>query len=430
MTRPTPIVRRRATCRICGSPDLRPVIDLGEQCIASIFVADDVSPTLLKPYPLEVVRCASPEGCGLVQLRHTICPDVLYCDYGYRSGTNELMRENLRGIASSIEEMVELRTGDLVVDIGCNDGTLLESYETEGIDRLGFDPSHNVARLSREKGIDVVETYFSGEALRRARPGKRARVVTTIAMLYDLEDPCLFVDDVASLLAPDGLWVIELSYLPSMLEQRSFDTICHEHLEYYALRQLEWMLAPRGLAIHRILFNDVNGGSFRLYVRHAAWGPVPPAALEEIEQARARERSLGLDADEPYVRFRRASQTLARALRDLLLTIHQRGGRVYAYGASTKGNTILQYCGVDRTLVQKAADRNPEKWGRKTLGTNIPIISEEQAREENPDYFLVLPWHFLKGFIVREREFLRKGGKFIVPLPELRVIGIADVAAR
>ncbi len=422
-----PILREIAKCRSCGGRELQPVIDLGCQYIASIFAGDDITDHLGKRYPLEVVRCASGNGCGLVQLRHSVSPRVLYSHYGYLSGINEAMRANLGDIAQKIERVVGLAPGDVVADIGCNDGTLLSFYAASGIDRLGFDPAENVTRIAREKGLDVVQTFFSSDAFRRARPGKKARAVTSIAMFYDLEDPGGFVRDVASILADDGVWVIEVSYLPFMLSNNSYDTICHEHLEYYSLRQITWMLDRHGLKVHGIEFNDVNGGSIRLFLRREEAGPVPGEVQQTIRAVEEREERLGLATDAPYLRFKERALKVSRELRSLLADIRLSGKTVYIYGASTKGNTILQYCGIDRTIIPKAADRNPDKWGKKPLGTNILIISEEQARRESPDYFLVLPWHFIEGFKRREREFLARGGKFILPLPEVRIIGSKDL---
>ncbi len=418
-----PLIREIGQCRICGGQILQPVIDLGSQFIASIFAGDDLTDHLRRRYPLEVVRCAAQDGCGLVQLRHSVAPQVLYSHYGYLSGINEAMRANLRDIVQKLERLVAFAPGDTVVDIGCNDGTLLSFYQSGGLDRLGFDPAENVARLAREKGLDVVQTFFSRDAFQRARPGGKARAVTSIAMFYDLEDPEAFVEDVASILADDGAWVIELSYLPFMLANGSYDTICHEHLEYYALRQITWMLDRHGLSVHSIEFNDVNGGSFRLFIRREEAGPVPRDVQETLQAVRAREERLGLATDAPYLRFRDQAAKSSRELRTLLNEITSSGKKIYIYGASTKGNTILQYCGIDRTLIPKAADRNPDKWGRRTLGTEILIIPEEQARRECPDYFLVLPWHFIEVFRRREAEFLARGGKFILPMPEVRIIG-------
>src|SRR5258706_1729063 len=295
----------RTSCRICGSTALEPVIDLGEQYIASAFVGDLVPAPLRRRYPMQVVRCA--DGCGLVQLRHSVDPVLLYADgYGYRSGTNELMRTNLRSIAASVESAVHLRAGDTVLDIGCNDGTLLESYSVAGLDKVGFDPVAGIVQAARAKGIFVVNDFFSAQRFREARAGRKARVVTSIAMFYDLEEPLEFAKGVASLLTEDGVWVIELSYLPAMLETVSFDTICHEHLEYYGLRQIEWMAERAGLAVRRVEFNDTNGGSFRVLLSPSSTTGTE-MELRTLAEAREREAALALDTDKPYRVFREAA---------------------------------------------------------------------------------------------------------------------------
>jgi len=291
-------------CRICGSGRLEPVIDLGEQFIASAFVGETVPAALNQRYPLSVVRCAGPGGCGLVQLGQSINPTLLYAEgYGYRSGTNESMRQNLRGIVASIERLIELAPGDTVVDIGCNDGTLLDGYCSAGLDKVGFDPVVSFVDGTRAKGVFVINDFFSGRLYHAERPGKKARVVTSIAMFYDLERPGDFVADVAGLLADNGVWVIELSYLPTMLRKASFDTICHEHLEYYALRQIELMAKQHGLAVHRVELNETNGGSFRLFLRKqdCPWNDADRATVEAMRNAEA---ELALDSDDVYKEFR------------------------------------------------------------------------------------------------------------------------------
>ncbi len=417
------ICQERATCRICGSKALTPVINLGRQHIASFFSKAPPSDPLNRSYPLELVRCAASDGCGLVQLRHSISPRVLYSHYGYRSGINEQMQENLKEIALAAEVMVTLREGDTVCDIGCNDGTLLESFQAVGIDRFGIDPAENIVAFAREKELDVICEFFSKKVYEAARPGIKARVITTIAMFYDLEDPDGFVKDVADVLAGDGVWIMEMAYLPSILKNVSFDAICHEHLEYYCLYQLEWLFAKYGLNIHRLEFNDINGGSIRLFIRHKAAGKVPAETRARIEAVRREEQLLGLHTDTPFERFYENVVKVRNELRTLLENIQSRGEIVYVYGASTKGNTILQFCGIDNRLIKKAADRNPDKWSSKTPATNIEIISEAQARKEAPDYFLALPWPFFEVFRKREAAFLEHGGKFILPLPQVTVVG-------
>lgn len=417
----------RKTCRICDSSELLPIVDLGQQCIGSLFVKGEVPSLLQQRYPLQLVRCSGQDSCGLVQLKHTISPSVLYSNYGYQSGINERMRANLAEIVVKAEQLVELKNGDTVIDIGCNDGTLMCSYQTFGLDKLGFDPAQNMAEIAQNKGLNVINDFFSFQSYTQVRPNVKAKIVTSIAMFYDLENPSQFVHDVASLLAEDGIWIIELSYLPFMLASHSFDTICHEHLEYYSLKQIEWMLKREQLEVQKIEFNDINGGSFRLFIRKRGFSFPAPADAFEICKVRENEKALGLDTDSPYTVFREASLKIAKDLKNLLVKLRDSGKSVYVYGASTKGNTILQFCDIDHNLVMKAADRNPDKWGRQTLGTEIPIISEEQARAENPDYFLVLPWHFFEVFKQREEAFLRRGGKFILPLPEVQIIGLENL---
>lgn len=416
------IVHAIACCRVCRGDALEPVIDLGLHHLSGIFVDDEIPEGLDEQFPLAVVRCADPDGCGLVQLAHSIDPSVMYAHYGYRSGTNEMMRANLRDIAAKVEQRAGLQPGAAVLDIGCNDGTLLDAYETPDLRMVGIDPSDAAAEAAA-KGYQVIPDFFSREAVEAASPGVRFDAITSIAMFYDLEDPVAFARGVAGLLSPEGIWVIELSYLPTMLAKGSFDTVCHEHLEYYALGPIEWVLAEAGLAVEHIEFNEVNGGSFRLFIRHAKAGVEPSA---EVEDTRRQEAKLGLRSDAPYADFREATERVRSDLTGLLERLAAEGEVVFAYGASTKGNTILQYCGIDTRLVAKAADRNPDKWGRRTLGTAIPIVSEEKAREETPGYFLVLPWHFLDGFLEREAAFLERGGKFIVPIPEVRVVDRAS----
>ncbi|MDY6822805.1 MAG: class I SAM-dependent methyltransferase [Thermodesulfobacteriota bacterium] len=417
------ICQTRQTCRICGGWDLKPVIRLGDQYIASVFARDQADDRLRRPYPLELVRCDAPGGCGLVQLQHSIAPDVLYDAYGYRSGINEQMRRNLQTIAAAAETMTGLRPGDTVFDVGCNDGTLLEAFNTGGIDRMGIDPAPNVVTLAREKGVEVICDFFSKSLYDAARPRVKAKVVTSIAMFYDLEDPNAFVREVAGLMADDGVWVVEMVYLPFILQNNAFDTICHEHLGYYSLRQLEWLFQGQGLAIHDVELNIVNGGSIRLFVRKPAAGPVPEDTVRRLDRIRRNERALALGSDAPYAVFCDAVCDIRDTLRALLARLHADGRTVYIYGASTKGNTILQFCGIDRRWIPRAADRNPEKWTTLTPATGIEIISEKQARAEAPDYFLVLPWHFMEVFRSREAAFLHRGGRFILPLPRVRILG-------
>jgi hypothetical protein len=424
-------LRTRTTCRVCGSSALAPIIDLGEHCIAGAFPEPGGRLPVQRAIPLELVRCdmtRDQDACGLVQLRHTVPGPILYQSYWYRSGVNQTMTRNLHGIARVIEELTGLGPGDLVVDIGCNDGTLFDGYSSRDLRFLGFDPS-NITRYAIAKGYEVVRDFFTAHLLRQRYPDQRAKAITSIAMFYDLEDPAAFVRDVADCLAEDGVWVMELHYLPTMLELSAFDVIVHEHLEYYSLAVLERLLADAGLTVAAAELNEVNGGSIRLFIAHAGRREPTPEAAERLQNLRVREFEMALDSPAPYERFARNVERARGELSELCESIVGEGKSIHIYGASTKGNTILQYVGLDRRVIPYAADRNPDKWGSETIRTGIPIISEEDSREMNPDYYLVLPWHFLDEFLNREREYLASGGKFIVPLPRVRVIGAETRAA-
>ncbi len=419
-----PLLTTRTTCRICGCRSFSEVVRLGDQYIGGLIVSEDGAGTIKRQIPLDLVRCdpaLDENACGLVQMRHSVPPKVLYHRYYYESGINQSMRDNLAGISLLAENTVTLKEHDIVLDIGCNDGTLLASYRAQGLRHIGIDPS-DVALKARERGFEVVNDFFSADAFKRVYPTEKARVVTSISMFYDLEDPRAFVSDIASVLADDGIWILEQSYLPGMLEMNSFDTICHEHLEYYSLAVLERLFGECGLEVVDVHLNDVNGGSFRLCVAHT--GKVKPSreAATRVQELRISEFELALDTDVPYAVFRANIERIRTELQAFLKKAKADGKLVHGYGASTKGNTTLQFCGITGDLLPAIADRNPRKWGSYTIGSRVKIISEEESRAAKPDYYLLLPWHFLAEFKTRESEFLARGGKFVVPFPQVHLV--------
>jgi SAM-dependent methyltransferase len=421
----SPILVTRQTCRLCGSRALTPVVSLGDQFIGGAFAKPDCTPPVQRRIPLDLVRCdpaLDQDACGLVQMRHSVPPRVLYASYWYRSGVNQTMRDHLAGIAHMGEEIAGLKAGDLVLDIGCNDGTLLKSYRTEGIKRLGIDPS-NVVAHARAAGLQVVNDFFSAAALRSVYPEQKPKVITSIAMFYDLENPNAFVADIKDSLHADGVWVLELSYLPTMLEINSFDTICHEHLEYYSLAPMERLLAEHGLEVIDVTLNGSNGGSFRIAAGHAGKTKPSDAARERVQTLRLREFEQAYDTDAPYALFRKNIEKIRKDIHAFLKKAKAQKKLVHGYGASTKGNTTLQFCGVTPDLLPAIADRNPDKFGTRTVGTNIPIISEEASRKLKPDFYLALPWHFIEEFKKREHAFLKRGGQFVMPMPQVHFIG-------
>lgn len=414
----------RTSCRVCKG-QLEPILALGEHYVSNFISPDD--PDGFKA-PLELVLCRQ---CKLLQLKHTVPGEQMYQNYWYRSGTNQTMISALADIAHRAEVLMHLAPGDAVLDVGCNDGTLLKAYKTRRIYKIGFDPAKNMAPFSKKAADKVIVDFFSAEAFSR-EPDFRSRqvkIITSIAMFYDLEEPGKFVSDVKSIMHPDGLWIVQMSYLPLMLKHNEFGNICHEHLEYYSLQSLEYLLNLYDFEIVDAELNDVNGGSIRVYIRSrsaklkvfgdATWRKL---AAERIRLLREEEAKIGLDTVNPYRKF---AFWVERIKKDTVSFIQEqvsRGRKVYVYGASTKGNTVLQYFELDHTLITAAAERNPDKWGKLTVGSRIPIVSEEKARAEKPDYFLVLPWHFIEEFMQREEDFLDRGGRFILPAPRFTLI--------
>lgn len=422
-------IRYKKRCRVCGCGELTPVIDLGDQYLQGSFLKPPMQTPPTRKVPTQLVRCdvaQSETACGLLQLAHSIPPEILYANYWYRSGTNETMRRHLAEIASSALSIVA-PTQKRVLDIGCNDGTLLRQIPEE-FERWGVDPSDIAAAI--EPPIQVINTVFPSDKASHRLRDLRFDLVTSVAMFYDLEDPVGFARSIHDLLDTEGIWVLEMSYMPLMLAMNSFDTICHEHLEYYSLSVLETIMARAGLRIFRVSLNWINGGSIRCYVCKADCFRYDTAeAREMIRSLQVNEFEMQLDTSVPYLAFQLRVEALRTEMTRLLGDIHAAGKRIHVYGASTKGNVLLQWYGIDSYKIPFAADRNPEKVGAVTLGTGIRIISEEQSRELRPDYYLVLPWHFKKEFLTRERETIMAGTSMIFPLPEITVVNAENLEA-
>jgi len=412
----------RKTCRICKSMALTKVIDLGPQYLQGSFIKPGKEEPSTRKIATQLIRCdptVDEHACGLLQTAVSVPSNILYLSYWYRSGTNRTMRDHLEAIANEAVSLVG-KTGSMVLDIGCNDGTLLKFYP-EDYTKVGIDPS-DVAHEAGQ-GIRVIQDIFPSEELRDVIGSGLFDIITSIAMFYDLEDPARFVSGVKEALSPDGIWIFEMSYMPSMLEMNSYDTICHEHLEYYSFAVIENLLSRCDMKVVRVEFNEINGGSLRCYATHTTNFRFNQREFgRQIELVRQSEFDLELDTDKPYKHFQDRIDQHRVKLVELLKSLKRNGKTIHIYGASTKGNTILQWCGIGNTIIDFAADRNPEKDGALTLGTDIPIISEAKSRAMNPDYYLVLPWHFRDEFLEREQEMLDRGTGFIFPLPAIEVI--------
>ncbi len=402
-------------CRLCHGTRLTTVLDLGVQALTGVF--PKASEPDAPAGPLQLCKC---DDCDLVQLKHNYDLSQMYGDnYGYRSGLNQSMVKHLHQKVAKIRTLATLNPGDLVVDIGSNDSTTLQAYP-ENLTLVGVDPSGPKFKQYYPAHISLIPDFFSAKLVKAAYPGKRAKVITSIAMFYDLERPQLFVNEIAELLDEDGLWVFEQSYLPFMLDTHSYDTACHEHLEYYSLKQIKRMLDKAGLKIVDVEFNDINGGSFS--VMAARVGAPQAEAIDLIAKTLAKEQAMGLDGLELYRQFAAKIVDHRTRLLTLLERLKREGKTVVGYGASTKGNVLIQYCGIDARLVPYIAEVNPDKFGARTPGSGIPIISEAGARAMKPDYYIVFPWHFRSGILQREKTYIQSGGGFIFPLPSIDII--------
>jgi hypothetical protein len=399
-----------------GSRNLISVLSLGEQSLTGVFPADPSEPVTAGP--LELVWC--PDS-GLLQLKHSYDLQEMYgMNYGYRSGLNQSMVAHLHGKIASLERLKPVSAGDLVLDIGSNDATTLKAYSNADALRVGMDPTGIKFREFYGDGIQLIPDFFSASAFESMFPNKRAAIVTSIAMFYDLEDPNAFVADIAKVLADDGVWHFEQSYMPSMLRTNAYDTVCHEHIEYYSLLPVKRLLEAHGLKMLDVQMNSINGGSFAITAshKHSTRKQNQPVVEWLLEQ----EEGMGLHTPAPFRQFEERVFEHRRNLLNLIKALVADGKRVLGYGASTKGNVLLQFCGLTQQEIPAIAEVNVDKFGKYTPGTGIPIVSEAEAKAMRPDYFLVLPWHFKDSILKREQEYLASGGKMIFPMPEIEIV--------
>ena len=400
-------------CRICKSESLTTVLDLGNQTLTGVFPKTQNEE--ISEGPLVLVKCSDENGCGLLQLANSFPLDEMYGDnYGYRSGLNPSMVAHLKSKIEKIEQIQKLEVCDIVIDIGSNDGTSLKLYTTEGIVKVGIDPTAAKFSAFHDDSMRMIPDFFSKEIFEKEFGVEtKAKVITSFSMFYDLEEPLKIVKEIESLLDENGIWVCEQSYMPLMLETNSFDTVCHEHLEYYALEQIIWMANKANLKIVDVELNDVNGGSFSFVAQKKTGNMEISSSVTDLIE---KENKLKLNTLEPYKSFAKNAETTKENLVSFLNNAKKQGLKVFALGASTKGNVLLQYCNLNSELIEAVGEVNEYKFGSYTPGTLIPIIDEAEVFEKNPDICIVLPWHF-KNFFNNEERY--KNLRLVYPLPSL-----------
>lgn len=395
-------------CRACKADKTSTVLNLGEQMVTGFGQEK-------RSAPLRLMLCSN---CGLVQLSHSVPKEWFHEWYGYRSGINEEMVEALKAVADACEERLRGISGAPIVDIGCNDGTFMKFFKGRSKERVGFDPARNLAGLGSHNCDYLVEGVFSA----RSQPqifehlAGKSQLVTALAMFYDLEDPKEFLRDVKFVLARDGLFVIQMNYLGMMVRNCAFDNISHEHVAYYALSTLLPVIKEAGLEAFEVEQNHVNGGSFRIYCRHAGSSFPAPVHQGTVEQMLEEEADQKLDRPETYADFKVRVEKTCRALSRFLREAQLLGQKTAICGASTRGLVILQAAGIGADLIECASERNPDKWGKEYASTGIKCVPEEEARA-GCKIFLLLPYHLRDAIMRREEKFLEGGGKFVIPLP-------------
>ncbi len=411
-------IQEISSCRLCNCRELVQIFDFGLQALSTRFPAKDEPDADI--IPLNLVQCQN-KKCNLVQLTHNYDFNDLYRrGYGYRSGVNKTMCTHLSSIVKQLEAKVELLDNDTVLDIASNDGTLLKSYNNQNINLVGIDPTiPQYKEFYPKKNVYLSSEFFSKEIFDAISPTKYAKLISSIAVFYDVPDPNLFVKDIASILDKDGVWIMEQSYLPLLVKDLSFDSICHEHLAYYGFKQLQLVANSADLKIFNVETNDMNGGSLRAFLCHSNSNHL--TNRKNLDQIQKLESDSNIDKISTFIQFKKKIMSLGNDLVDFLKAEKKKGKKVHIYGASTKGNVLLQLFGIGKDLIDAAAERNEWKYDHRTPGTNIPIISEEESRKLKPDYYLVLPWHFKNEFIKREKEFINNGGKLIFPLPRIEI---------
>lgn len=407
-------------CRVCQSTNLIPCIDIGKQYLSSIFPSNLNYKSSEKKYPLSMVMCKkTKQTCGTVQLEYYVNLDSMYQNYPYLSSTNSSMKKILEDIVLDAKQIINIQKEDTILDIGGNDGTLLSYLKTSGATLLSIDPAKNIPQFFHFKKYKYINDYFSKKIFFEHSKNK-AKVIFSIAMFYHLSNPVEFSKDVADSLADDGIWIIQMAYLPLMIKTNMYDNIVHEHAGYYTLHNIQWIMNLVGLEIFDTKLNDVYGGSFRIFIKHKNNRKIKIS--KSVSKILNEETELGVNKIITYKKFMKDITKTKKDLTNLIKKIKEEGKTIWVYGASTKGNTILQFCNLSSSEITAAADSNPYKFGKYMIGSEIPIKTESEMRKSKPDYLLALPYSFTPTFIKRESRLVKLGTKFITPLPDVKIL--------
>lgn len=402
-------------CRCCKSSNFQEIIDFGNMFLSTSFTEKNSKNNFV---PMKLIYC---KECYLVQLYHNYESKKIYNEnYGYRSGINKSMNLHLENIVNDAKKIINLNNNDVVLDIASNDGTLLKKYKSKKITKIGIDPTINKFKKLYNSDILTLADYFDSKKFFKISKNLKAKIITSIAVFYDVPEPDRFIKDIKKILNENGVWVLEQSYLPFLIKNNAYDSICHEHLTYFMVYQINFLLKKFNLKIYDIKSNSMNGGSIRIFISHNKSNL--KINKKNIDKILSLEKKIIRSPSKTFKSFKKNIELSKKNLFSYILKLKKMNKTIHIYGASTKGNIILQYCKLDNSFIEFAADRNKDKIGKKTAGTNIKIISEMMSRKMNPDYYLVMPWHFKEEFLKREKIFLKKGGKFIFPLPKVTVV--------
>ena len=403
-------------CRICSNNSVNEILKLEPQYIATTFVTDNENNPMAKiKIPLTLILC---KKCGLVQLKETVKPDLLYKNYFYRTAINETMKRDLQDVVNYAVENVKTESNDVIVDIGANDCTMVSMYP-DHLKRFGIEPATNIDWSNVSESITVVNDYFSKDIVLKATNYKKAKIISATAMFYDFDDPNVVTKDIKDILHENGVCVIQVSYLLDTIRDMNFYDVVHEHLEYYSLKSINYLMERNGLKVIDATTNFVNGGSLRVLVTHKDSRRPKSKRYQEILDE---EEKWNLEELDTYVQYEHKIKDIIKKSREFIVNEIENGGTVIGLGASTKGNVLLQICRIGKDLLPYISDRNKEKVGLRTLGTDIEIISEEKARKINPSAMLVIPWNFKEEILSREQNFIQNGGKMLFLMPKPYIV--------